>query len=351
MKHLIMGSLLVAGYLLVFWILGAAMPKKFQTKKIPVMCITGFLFYYTSLQIVAFPMKYMRCSMKQLTVVWGILMIIIMVFVIWKQRAVLTESIKELAQSREKKYLTVLAVMTLFLALLLGFNINTLSIYDSNNYIGLPVASVYSNTLERMDPFSGTMLDMPKEFYLMNTDTLQSAMVYQALKVHPLIERKWSFTIVMVILFEMALYQCADSLFKKRGKEKNGAEKTVFVFLANLVLLFSYSIAGASHYFAYRAYEGKAIICYFYMTVIFAFCLAIYHKEKKLWPWMGLFLCGAGGIAFSNSALFIVPGMIGCTLFPHVLGEGIRKKQWKIVGRYMIVLLQSAFWMVISYLI
>ena len=40
MKHLIMGSLLVAGYLLVFWILGAAMPKKFQTKKIPVMCIT-----------------------------------------------------------------------------------------------------------------------------------------------------------------------------------------------------------------------------------------------------------------------------------------------------------------------
>ena len=87
------------------------------------------------------------------------------------------------------------------------------------------------------------------------------------------------------------------------------------------------------------------------MTVILAFCLALYHKEKQMWPWMGLFLCGAGGIAFSNSALFIIPGMIGCTLFPHVLSEGILKKQWKIVGWYIIVLLPSAFWMLISYLV
>ena len=50
--------------------------------------------------------------------------------------------------------------------------------------------------------------------------------------------------------------------------KKKEAEKTVFVILADLVLLFSYSLGGVSQYFAYRTYEGKAIIAYLYMTVI-----------------------------------------------------------------------------------
>ena len=62
----------------------------------------------------------------------------------------------------------------------------------------------------------------------------------------------------------MGLYQCANGFFKKKE-----AEKTVFVILADLVLLFSYSLGGVSQYFAYRTYEGKAIIAYLYMTVIF----------------------------------------------------------------------------------
>ena len=129
------------------------------------------------------------------------------------------------------------------------------------------------------------------------------------------------------------------------------AEKTVFVILADLVLLFSYSLGGVSQYFAYRTYEGKAIIAYLYMTVIFGFCLAIYRKETSLWPWCGLFLCGTGGIAFSNSALFIVPCMIGATLFPYVLCDGILKRQWHLLKRYIIVLLPSVFWMLLSYLV
>ena len=48
---------------------------------------------------------------------------------------------------------------------------------------------------------------------------------------------------------------CKDFLKKKE------AEKTVFVILADLVLLFSYSLGGVSQYFAYRTYEGKSNHC------------------------------------------------------------------------------------------
>lgn len=344
MTNIVMGSLLAIGYLVVFWLFGASLPEKFQCGRFPAMCISGFLLYYTLFEIVAFPMKYLCCSLKQLTVVWGCLMIVIFLYVIWKKRRVLADSIRTIPGSMQKNMsLIILVLVAVGLAVVLGFNTNTLSNYDSNNYIGLPVASVYSDTLDRVAPYSGKLLDAPEQFYIMNTDTLQSAIVYQVLNIHPLMERKWSFTIAMVLLFEMGLYQCADSFFKKKY-----AEKTVFVILADLVLLFSYSLGGVSQYFAYRTYEGKAIIAYLYMTVIFGFCLAIYRKEKSLWPWCGMFLCGTGGIAFSNSALFIIPCMIALTLFPYILLEGVFKRQWYLLRRYVIVLLPSAFWMLIS---
>lgn len=347
MTNMVMGTLLAVGYLVVFWMFGALVPKKFQSGKFPVMCITGFLLYYTLFEIVAFPMKYLCCSLKQLTVVWGCLMLLLFFYIIWKKRSVLLESIRGIPGDTKKNIsLLILLAAAVGLAVFLGLNTNTLSNYDSNNYIGLPVASVYSNTLDRVNPYLGKVLDKPEQFYIMNTDTLQSAIVYQVLNIHPLMERKWSFTIAMVLLFEMGLYQCADSFFKKKE-----AEKTVFVVLADMVLLFSYSIGGVSQYFAYRTYEGKAVIAYLYMTLIFGFCLAVYKKEKTLWPWCGMFLCGTGGIAFSNSALFIVPCMIAVTLFPYILCEGILKKQWYLLRRYVIVLLPSVFWMLISNLI
>ena len=348
MTNMIMGSFLAVGYLVVFWLFGALIPRKFQSGRFSIMCISGFLLYYTLFEIVAFPMKYRCCSLKQLTIIWGSLLIVLFFWIFWKKRTVLADSIRRIPGNRQKNIsLTVLVLVAVALAVFLGLNTNTLSNYDSNNYIGLPVASVYSNTLERVAPYTGKLLKSPNSFYIMNTDTLQSAIVYQVLNVHPLMERKWSFTIVMALLFEMGLYQCAEKFFS----EKKEAEKTVFVILADMVLLFSYSLGGVSQYFAYRTYEGKAVIAYFYMTVIFWCCLAIYRKEKSLWPWCGLFLCGTGGIAFSNSALFIVPCMTGLTLFPYILCESIRKKQWHLLKRYIIVLLPSVFWMLISYLV
>lgn len=347
MINMIMGALLAAGYLLLFWMFGAAIPERFQLKKIPVMCITGFLLYYALFEIVAFPMKYACLSLSCLTVVWGCIVLLVVGFVIWKKRSVMIESIREVPGTVSKNVmLMLLTAAAVGLALWLGWNTNTISNYDSNNYIGLPVASVYSNTLDRVAPYAGTLLDAPEDFYIMNTDTLHSAIIYQVLNIHPLVERKWSFTIAMVLLFEMCLYQCADIFFKEKH-----AAKCVFVLLADLALLFSYSISGVSQYFAYRTYEGKSVIAYFYTTVIFCCCLAIYKYEEKLWPWCGLLLCGAGGVAFSNSALFIIPCMSACTLLPFVFSEGLCRKNWKILMKYILVLIPAGLWIFVYQLI
>ena len=72
MTNMIMGTLLAVGYLVMFWLFGALLPEKFQSGKFPVMCINGFFcFIILWFEIVAFPMKYLCCSLKQLTVIWG----------------------------------------------------------------------------------------------------------------------------------------------------------------------------------------------------------------------------------------------------------------------------------------
>lgn len=55
----------------------------------------------------------------------------------------------------------------------------------------------------------------------------------------------------------------------------------MFLMLSVLTLLFSYSLAGVSHYFAYRTYEGKAITAYLYTTGIFVFFLGIFREKEK----------------------------------------------------------------------
>lgn len=343
MTNLFFGTVLTAGYVVMYWFLGAVLPDKYQSRSIPVMCMTGFLLYYSLFQIIALPMKITRQPLSRLTIVWGCILLLLAAYVLVRRRGVLADSIRKLFVSRQKLVLVLfMAVMAVGIAVLLGWNTNTISDYDSGYYIGLPVSSVYSNTLELLSPFEGKVLKEPQAFYIMNTDTLHSAIVYQALKIHPLMERKWSFTIAMALLFEMVLYQCGRLFF-----EKEHAKTGVFCLAANLALLFSYSIGGVSHYFAYRTYEGKAIVCYLYMTMIFCFGLALYKKAEGGWPWAGLLLCTVSGISFTNTALFVVPCMVGLTLLPYILREGIRHKKWKYLVNYVIILLPGAAWLIL----
>lgn len=343
MNNMISGTLLAVGYPVLYWILGAVLPDKYQARSIPVMCMTGFLLYYSLLQIIGLPMKLIQQPLSHLTIVWACVMLILVSYAMLRRRKVLADSIQNLFESRDKMLLlAVLAVMTLAVALLLGYNTDTISDYDAAYYIGLPSASSYSNTLELVNALTGKVQKAPDHFYLMNTDTLHSAMIYQALGIHPLIERKWSFTIAMVILFEMVLYQCGKEFFRKEYVRTG-----VFCVFANLTMFFSYGIANVSHYFAYRTYEGKSIVSYFYMSLIFCFGLALYKKEKGKWPWAGLFLCCVSGISFCNTALFVVPAMAAFSLFPYVLSDGFFRRKWNILLSYVIMLLPGLFWIVL----
>lgn len=340
MINWILGTFLAFGYVILYWLLGASVPEKYQTHSIPVMCVTGFLIYYALFQIIALPMKIMQRSLSELTIVWGGIMILMVLYIgIYKRWHVL-ESVRKLIYQKDKWLVVVIsAIFACGVAVWLGLNTNTVSLHDSCNYIGLPVSSTYSNTLDLMRAYDGVLLTEPEGFYILNTDTLHSAVIYQALNIHPLIERKWSFTIAMVIIFEMTIYLIGKILFK--GEQ---AKVLFFGLLANLILFYSFSLAGVSHYFAYRTYEGKSITSYQYTVLITLFAVSVYKQKKHEWAWIGMFLAAASAPVFCNTAIFVVPVMIGCMMFPYVIFDGIMKKEWQILKKYISVLIPGAVW-------
>lgn len=336
------GIFAIFAYLGFFWFAGAALPEKFHKNSFSSLCLLGFFVYYTAFELAALPMKMLGLPLACLTGLWGCLLLVLFFYVLAFRRRSLWQSLKGMFCGKQKfLWGCFFLLFSCSLALLLAFNINHISEYDAGYYIGLPVSSVYSNTIECMDPYSGSMLSEPSKFYILNTNTVHSAVIFQTINLHPLVEMKFTLTAVMAFLFELLLYKMGILLFRNSCKKA-----WLFTFFATLSLLFSYSTAGVSHYFAYRTYEGKSICAYFYMTAILVFFCSIW-KNKYEWGWAGLFFASCSGIAFCNTALFTIPALTGSLLLPYVL----KTRSLRILGKSLIVLAPCIFWIMIHFIL
>ena len=329
--------LVVFLYLGAFVFAGALLPEKYHKSSLTNLCLLGFVVYFALFQIVALPMKIGQLPLKYLTLTWvGLLGAVFHFDILWR-RKILFRAFKNCFSDRKK-----IAAGCVFLgaagalALILGMNINHISDFDAGYYIGLPVSSVYSNTIELMDPYSGQMLPKPESFYILNTNTIHSAVIFQLLNLHPLVEEKFSMTATLVIVFCLFLYKGGKLLF-----QENRRKALMFLALSVLALLFSYSLAGVSHYFAYRTYEGKAITSYLYTTGIFVFFLGIFQEKEEKWGWAGLFFATLGGVAFCNTAIFVIPVMISALILPWILVD----RKWKAFLPYVRIMAVSGFWL------
>ena len=336
---IVLGTLVIGLYLSAFLCLGMLFPARLHHNRILNLFLLGFPAYFGLFQVTALPFKIMKRPLHQLTLTWGVMMLVVIAVILVFRRKTLAEAFKDLGRvCRPDVWRFLLGVTVLALGVLLALNVNHISAFDEGFYIGLPVSSVYSDTIELMNPYSGRLLGYYEGFYFLNTVTVHSAVIFQALKLHPLIEQNFTLTITLVIVFASFLYRGGSYLFK--GKRMAAA---LFTWIAILVLMCTYSLAGTSHYFAYRTYEGKAIVSYLLPVAVFVYALAVYYQKDKGWGWMGLVLTSICGAAFSNTAFFIIPVEIATVLAPALLLQ----KRWKELPLLVLACIPSAAWAVL----
>lgn len=334
MLHFVYYTIIAILYLLVFYLMGSILGEKYHMDRIGLVVCYGFLVYFSLFQVVALPMKLYRAKLSTLSISWGIIVIALCIFSVVKSKKNLLKHNSNFTEYIKNEWL-ILATAIVVIGLC-AINTNHISLWDAAHYIGISSSSVFSNTLEGVSVYTGAVAE-PYHYYILNTDELQSAVVCQIFHLPSLVERKWSFTIAMATVFELAIYECMSSLCK----EKPGLRQIGF-FIANLVLM--YSSIGVSDYFAYRTYEGKAIVSYMYMLAVFYFGLLLY--ESKTDAWLGMSLCSLSGIAFTNSALFILPAFELIILTPIGLYK-LFKCEWRTVLCFICPVLISGLWLIL----
>ena len=328
---------LIIIYLGAFYCMGMLFPARWHRNRLADLLLLGFVTYFSVFQAVALPMKLAALPLHVLTLTWGGILAAVLIFVIAARRKNIAASLHVSFSEEGTGWLFLYAAAALAVAVVLGLNTNHISDFDAGYYIGLPAASVYSDTIEQMNPFSGNMIGFNK-FYFLNTNTIHSAVMAQAFGVPPLVEEKFSLTCALSLLFSVTVWRAGTLLFKE-----NRRHTAVFGLISLLVLWYSYSLTGVSHYFAYRTYEGKSVCAYLYPALVFVFFLLIALKKGIHVGWCGLILASFSGAAFSNTAFFVLPVMIATMLAPTLLME----KRWKEIALLAAAVLPSAVWAVV----
>ena len=330
-------------YLCMYVCVGALMPEKVHEKSLINMLIAGFMAYFAFFQVIALFCKAKGVPLHVLSALWFSFLVAAAALDLVFRRQMLAECIREqIRRIKKEAVLRGMLAASVAFAFFIIFNTDHISDFDAGYYIGLIASSAYSDTIERVAAIWGYEISAPQAFYFLNTIPDHASVMVQVLHIPALLEEKIVFSFTNVLVFMAILYRIGTLLFAFRKRQT-----ALFVWISTAVLMFSYSLAGISHYFAYRTYEGKAVCAYLYMPAILAFFLCIYTEGKAgqsgLWGWFGMFFAGLGGVAFCNSAIFVIPFAMFIYLFSMLFYRRSRKQ----LLCTLTVFLPAAAWLIL----
>ena len=326
------------GFLLASCLLcGLLWPARIRGGRLPRIFLLGFVTFLTGFHALALPMKLLNLPLHVLTLAVAAAFGLLVMFVFVFRRQDIREFISGLRlPGKESLPAAAYAVMFLVLSIALARNINHISTYDYSYYVGVPASSVYSDTIERMDPYTGEYLTERNEqssFYLLNTWTVQTAVLYQAFDVDAMTLAQYTQTVFLLLVFFTALDETGRILVPESGWK--GA---AFGAASLAVLALTYSIyESVPMYFFYRTYEGKGITAYLVPLLIFLFVQICCEEEQYTGAGAaGISMLSVGSISLTNSALFLTPAAIGVFLFPQVIAHR-RKRDLILLCAAMVV--------------
>ncbi len=335
-RNLLTGSAALLYYICAFAFVGLALPKKWRGSRFYDVFLLGFPVYYALFQIVGLSMKLLDMPLHVLTAVWAVLMAACVLFVLLKRRGDFSEWVRGgVKDLREEPWEWAFLCLTAAVVILLVLNANHLSYYDHSYYVGIVESSVWSDTIEQVDMYTGLVPNAQRAFYLLNTDTVQNAVVCRLFRLRSLVHADYTLTAVFVTLFFLYLHKAGEQLFRKGRRYA-----VCFTFFTALILLFSFSAGGTSMYFTLRPYEGKAIESYLILPAVFTFFLVLYFGENAAFARTGLLSLSVASAAFSNTGIYMTQALVSALLIPYC----IYRKSRKDLLWYLLIMVPSLLW-------
>ncbi len=290
----------------------------------------GFFLYHVAFQVVTIPLMLLEQPLSLLTKIWTVILFMVILIALiccgktWVRAGV--RNIKGLFG--DEKWNWVPVIVTLISALVVS--VLYVSFWDATYYVGQVSFSVYTDTINLVDPLSGEFLEFFDWKHGLATYQMEDAVMCRLTGIHPLIETKTIMVIVISVLTNLIYYQLGRCLF--HGKKSAVA---VFMLLTLAVNFCTYSAYSTSNFLFFRTYEGKAITGNLTIPFILLLMLELYRDGESRRQWLSFLLVAWGAVALASSAMFLVPTALAAGLIPY----GIWKRRPQVWGKMILVMI------------
>lgn len=324
-------------YLFLFLAFGSLVTSRMKKCKysFTLSVFVGMLLYYSVFQLLAVPVTLLKQPLSLLSALWGGTAAIVTVVSIILNRKLWYSEAKKLVSLPGKKKLLLCVPVVITVGLAAYVSLRQIYYLDAAYYVGNVTTSVFTNTINRYDPYTGNPLEVFAIRYLFSNYHIQDAVVCQITGIHPLVETKTIMAAVVMIVSNIVVWQICGLFYK----EDTGSKVLMFTF-ASVISLFSvtyYITYSNSSFLLLRTYEGKNVLASILAPGLVLLFGRIVQMPEQRGNWILLFLLSFAGPVLSTSSATLLPVGLSACLLPYM----IWKKRAGILVPYICCVLPS----------
>lgn len=339
---MIKAVILIIAYLILYYLVGFAVVRGIggDEKKDSVM-LNGMFGYALLFFVVGLPMKLAKVTLTKIGVVWLICLAAAIAVCMWKWHEDILEDWKRKLHDISSHKWIALGVAIVVILELVWVEMQNVpgSPMDTAYYVGEVSTAVYDNAAGITEVHSGTPLSSFSHLYTMETYLLHSSVVCRIFHVAPLIEVRTVMSAVVIIMFNIIMWQIGKHLFRDCRWKMLLLLAAVFVFC---MFCNSYYMPGS--FLLRRTYEGKNILSNIFVPAVFLYFLQLLEEDRRS-SWIGMFLAICVSYTYCMSATFVAPvyllGICGALV--------LYKRKWKTVWNSLICMLPAGAMVVLYF--
>lgn len=230
--------------------------------------IYGWMLMLAVFEVLAVPLVFLKASLKELTMIWGAIVILLGVAGLYCGRSIFSEWEKARIQwNFQKGIFILLCFIQIFLVVILQH-----SDADDNYFIGIANTSLSTDTLLRYDAYTGMPAESFPLRYVFSPFPLFWACVSRITGIHPAILAHTIFPVILILIAYLIIYEISVEIFKEPQKSLLFCN-----IMAVLVLFGNYSIYTVSSFMLFRIWQGKAIVA----SIILPLLVLWFINEEK----------------------------------------------------------------------
>lgn len=340
MKIAVLALVALLMQLLLFLCAGSAIMKmrKKSAYRLSGALLLGYFVYFSVFEVICFLCEIFLAPLDRLAVI----MLVVAAAVIFagtifcgKDWILRLKTLKERAKEHGLILIFVIAAVVFVCLFAL---IYTDASADSDYYVGMASTALYTNTIGRFDPTSGSLLKAIKPRYAYALYPYHNAVIADLFRIPAIVAARTVMSVINALMSCIAVYQLGRTLLDRKKKAD------IFTILVIVFNAFSATIYLPGTFLFSRTFEGKNLIANLVMPAAMLIAVKIYRKaeENRRELFISMFFVTAAAVSFSASV--VIPTAF---LVAAILPYSLIHKDIKALGGLMFGILPPLVWAVL----